>query len=214
MNFTIKRPGPLVSPEQQYKTSLGTFTRLELYDKYAQTVQGCLCYGASDYAPYYGSELIMRAVIAMLNPSIGTNNPEFAFQKLEIGLNSIGYKLVPDDGRAKPITIIPQLYLGLECRFPNFGDQYKDDKTGKTIGGHRGLLRYLDIIDTCLQHSEQYQYDRAVRFLVQAVRVLADPNPDQRTAMVESLLWRAAEELGCRLDVVEWYMEMFPEPQT
>ncbi len=100
MIIVKKRPGPLVSDLQTYQSPLGTVTRSDLYDRYAHTVQGNLLWGDhSGYAMHTGAELIMRAVIAMLDPSSVKNGLEGAFQKLECGLNAVGYKLAADDGR-------------------------------------------------------------------------------------------------------------------
>lgn len=202
MTLTIKMKGKTVPDDYQYTTSDGRFSRIDLIDRYAETIQYCLAISGARYSPYKAAELLMRAVIGLMTQKGPKRTPKHILNKLELGLSTIGY--FPAEGKydTAPESVIPELHV--TGKFPHDDEYYTDYITGDPIG-FDGLREYIDLLAKCLSKTQHIQCDEAAFQLVNAVRLLIEQIPNREKREIETLLWKAMQALDFHLDVAPWY---------
>ncbi len=206
----IKIRGAVVPYDHSYETSLGTFTRKQLIDRYAHTVQHALVCMSRDYSPFKAGELIMRAVIALMEPDGPEYSPQYIITKLEIGLSGLGYYLEEGRWETPRESVIPELYVA--GNFPADPDSCcRDFETGEHIGLD-GVRHYLTILDKCLSKSERSLCDKAAAHLIKAIQLLLDEDLARNRRKIELVLQKALAELNLHITIAPWYERQLPHP--
>jgi len=199
--ITIK-PGE-IPLDYQYQTSRGNFTRRDLIERHAPTIQNCLAISGVDYSSHKAAEMIMRVVIGLIKPKGPRRSSEYIVNKLQNGLSSLGYAATPGTYDTAPQSVIPGLHVMGE--FPaQICETFQDFISGEVIGLD-GVLEYTEILQKCLIKTNHVSCDKVAFNLVKAVGLLIDDHPNDRLAQIELLLWKAMQDLGYYLDVAPWY---------
>lgn len=206
----IRIRGNVVPYDYSYETSLGTFTRKELIDRYARTIQHALVCMSRGYSPFKAGEMIMRAVIGLMEPDGPENSPEYILNKLEIGLSGIGYYLEEGSWETPRDSVIPELYVA--GTFPADPDSLCHDyETGEEVG-FEGVIHYLTILEKCLSKTERYLCDEAALHLVKALQLLVEDDPARNRRKIELVLQKALKELNLHITIAPWYKNQLPQP--
>lgn len=205
MHRTIKVAGPFLQLSNTYKTPFGKIRRFDLR-QYAETVQYNLA-SAQGYNQHHVAQLIMSAVLGLLNLQLVTDVQPYICTKLGRALGCLGYEMIPSTGVKKGQQILTRL-PDPEQKFPANVEEFKDSHTGKIIG-LEGVLKNLEILEFCFTETQEFQSDRAAQYFVQAVKILACENPEPHLEKIEELLWKGANELGYELKMAPWYRDMY-----
>ncbi|MFH1207147.1 MAG: hypothetical protein V1668_00895 [Patescibacteria group bacterium] len=199
----IRIRGNVVPDDFQYETSLGTFSRKEIVERYARTVQDALAGMSTAYSPFKAGELIMRAVIGLMTAEGPENSAEYIVNKLENGLSCIGYFLEEGLWVTPPESVIPELHV--TGAFPRDPDELCHDyETGEQIG-LAGVSHYLTVLEKCLSKTERSLCDKAALQFVKAVQLLIEQVPGRNTRQIELLLLKGLQELNLHITIAPWY---------
>lgn len=202
MNPKIRIKGTVVRDDYRYETPLGSISRIDLVERYAQTIQYCLVIEGSRYSPYKAAEQIMCAVIGLMTPKGPKRSTGHIVTHLRNGLSSLGYFLAEGRYDTRPTSVIPELHVS--GKFPLDDKDYTDYVTGEHIG-FAGLRQYTELLNKCLFETSRFHCDKAAYQLVQAVRLILEQIPKREKEEIETLLWKALQELDLHLDIAPWY---------